>query len=176
MLRTEAGTAIKSLLNVEYPEFKNSILQTRENADNNDYVDKRASYNCKVGTGGIFQLPGGDRCIGRIISEKKINTNGTEIYAKYLELYKVVTKSLNSTTFNNNSSYHSSITFPLFFTDRYDNILLEPYEKILFNDTLLFVEHLDFDTLLSPSKRRFLNVHKFGTLWLMLRYHRDGQF
>lgn len=168
LCRAEIGLAVKDFLDVKFPNFKESVLQTRENSDNNDYIDYSLSV-LKVGTSGFFlcsSAQGLSVSIARICREETLGS----IKAKYLQCYQIAKfDQFKSGLFFNRDE--RSELFPAYLVNEDNNIVLEPVgSEILLDDSFEFIQHLDIDVLSkTKSGDRLLNVHKFGTLWTMLR-------
>ncbi|KAI9032763.1 hypothetical protein CLU79DRAFT_162200 [Phycomyces nitens] len=165
-VRSEVGYDIRSLLDVDFPTFKDSVILHRENADNNDYFDPLLSV-IKENTAGFFVSSSDPRrFIARVC---RVERDRGRIPAKYLQKYEII----NYDFFKSERYFNSfrSALFPGYLTDQDNNIVLRPVGgEFLFNAGIRIVEHLDFDTpSITDPAHRLLNVHKFGTLWTLIR-------
>ncbi|KAL9552455.1 hypothetical protein MBANPS3_003754 [Mucor bainieri] len=163
-LRSCPGPSVTNFLNDAFPEFADKLFGSRENADNNDYLDSSLKH-LQVGYAGVFTNDSDHTSFFARVSRQVVDDGCIKFYLQRfdVQLYHEIPAS------GFFGGYHSSL-FPLFLASQEDNVVLVPREEeILFSAFHKLNESLDLDTP-SPTgaQHRLLNIHKFDSLWSVI--------
>lgn len=160
--RSVPGLSVMNYLDVTCSEFAAKLLDTRENADNNDYIYPSLT-KLRLGSAGIFSNDNTSSVFFAVV--KRCEKFAPKSYTYYLQKYQMLPFNL-SVSQSHFDGYQSRF-FPVFLTDQENHIVLAPHGNELFemSPAYKYITNLYKDNYSSTgSGHRLLNVHKFGSL------------